>query len=169
MQVLYWWRDISPPSSQSIRCERDYNASQWAVASGTVFCAHIHKIFRFQLKSDQHVFPVWTPMQLAWQSINYHDHSSLSCPLISWGSVKTETLPALCNRNNKPIDLIHLRCGWQLTCSPPVCMVSQENAPHQTLSQENVSFPNMHSSKTDGDWDCHTKMCEKEQIKLNAS
>ena len=72
---------------------------------------HIHKIFRFQLKSDQHVFPVWTPMQLAWQSINYHDHSSLSCPLISWGSVKTETLPALCNKNNKPIDLIHLRCG----------------------------------------------------------
>ena len=76
---------------------------------------HIHKIFRFQLKSDQHVFPVWTPMQLAWQSINYHDHSSLSCPLISWGWVKTETLPALCNKNNKPIDLIHLRCGWQLT------------------------------------------------------
>ena len=54
-------------------------------------------------------------------------------PLISWGSVKTETLPALCNKNNKPIDLIHLRCGWQLhtpqdrkgiygvsgKCSPP--------------------------------------------------
>ena len=50
-----------------------------------------------------------------------------------------------------------------------VYMVSQENAPHQTLSQENVSFLNMHSSKTDGDWNCHTKMCEKRQIKLNAS
>ena len=76
---------------------------------------HLLKIFRFQLKSDQHVFPVWTLMQLTWQSNSYHDHSSLSCPLISWGTVKTETLPALCNKNNKPIDLIHLRCGWQLT------------------------------------------------------
>ena len=72
---------------------------------------HFYKIFRFQLKSDQHVFPVWTAMQLTWLSTSYHDHSSLSCPLISWGSVKTETLPALCNKNNKPIDLIHLRCG----------------------------------------------------------
>ena len=61
------------------------------------------------------MFPVWTAMQLTWLSTSYHDHSSLSCPLISWGSVKTETLPALCNKNNKPIDLIHLRCGWQLT------------------------------------------------------
>ena len=76
---------------------------------------HLLKIFRFHLKSDRHVFPVWTPMQLTWQSTSYHDHSSPSCPLISWGTVKTETLPALCNKNNKPIDLIHLRCGWQLT------------------------------------------------------
>ena len=92
---------------------------------------HFHKIFRFQLKSDQHVFPVWTAMQLTWLSTSYHDHSSLSCPLISWGSVKTETLPALCNKNNKPIDLIHLRCGWQLTLSGKgrAYMVSQENAP----------------------------------------
>ena len=47
-----------------------------------------------------------------------------------------------------------------------VYMVSQEKAPHQTLSQENVSFPNMHSSKTDGEWDCHTKMCEKKSNKI---
>ena len=80
---------------------------------------HFHKIFRFQLKSDQHVFPVWTAMQLTWLSTSYHDHSSLSCPLISLGSVKTETVPALCNKNNKPIDLIHLRCGWQLTLHTP--------------------------------------------------
>ena len=31
-----------------------------------------------------------------------------------------------------------------------VYMVSQENAPRQTLSQENVSFPNMHSPKQTG-------------------
>ena len=114
---------------------------------------HFHKIFRFQLKSDQHVFPVWTAMQLTWLSTSYHDHSSLSCPLISRGSVKTETLPALCNKNNKPIDLIHLWCGWQLTLSGKgrAYMVSRENAPHQTLClTENVSFPNMHTLQTPG-------------------
>ena len=127
---------------------------------------HFHKIFRFQLKSDQHVFPVWTAMQLTWLSTSYHDHSSLSCPLISWGSVKTETLPALCNKNNKPIDLIHLRCGWQLTLSGKgrAYMVSQENAPHQTLClTENVSFPNMHTLQTQTGTEIVTLKCLKKK------
>ena len=138
---------------------------------------HFHKIFRFQLKSDQHVFPVWIAMQLTWLSTSYHDHSSLSCPLISWGSVKTETLPALCNKNNKPIDLIHLRCGWQLTLlrKGRAYMVSQENAPHQTLClTENVSFPNTYTLQTQtgtkivtlkclkkGKWNCMPQTCHK--------
>ena len=134
---------------------------------------HFHKIFRFQLKSDQHVFPVWTAMQLTWLSTSYHDHSSLSCPLISWGSVKTETLPALCNKNNKPIDLIHLRCGWQLTLlrKGRAYMVSQENAPHQTLClTENVSFPNMHTLQTQTGTEIVTLKClKKRQMKLYAS
>ena len=131
---------------------------------------HFYKIFRFQLKSDQHVFPVWTAMQLTWLSTSYHDHSSLSCPLISWGSVKTETLPALCNKNNKPIDLIHLRCGWQLTLSGKgrAYMVSQENAPHQTLClTENVSFPKMHTLQTQTGTEIDTLKCLKKKGKWN--
>ena len=41
-------------------------------------------------------------------------------------------------------------------------MVSQENALHQTLSHRKCVFPkHAHSSNTDWDWDCHTKMFEK--------
>ena len=126
---------------------------------------HFHKIFRFQLKSDQHVFPVWTAMQLTWLSTSYHDHSSLSCPLISLGSVKTETLPALCNKNNKPIDLIHLRCGWQLTLlreRKGIYGVSGKCSPPNFVPHRKCVFPkHAHSSNTDWDWDCHTKMFEK--------
>ena len=123
---------------------------------------HFHKIFRFQLKSDQHVFPAWTAMQLTWLSTSYHDHSSLSCPLISLGSVKTETLPALCNKNNKPIDLIHLRCSSHSSGKGRAYMVSQENVPHQTLClTENVSFPNMHTLQTQTGTEIVTKMFEK--------
>ena len=107
-------------------------------------------------------------MQLAWQSINYHDHSSLSCPLISWGSVKTETLPALCNKNNKPIDLIHLRCGWQITLLRYAWCL-RKMLPTKLCLKKMCLSQTCTLSKTDGDWDCHTKMCEKGQIKLNAS
>ena len=82
---------------------------------------------------------------------SYHDQSSLSCLLISWGSVKTETLPALCNKKNKPIDLIHLRCGWQLTLLlgwKGIYGVSGKCSPPNFLPQENVSLPNMHTPQT---------------------
>ena len=65
VKIMAWRRSGDKPLSEPMMPRSDWpTLPHWAeafrISRPASDLPHIHKIFRFQLKSDQHVFPVWT-------------------------------------------------------------------------------------------------------------